>query len=259
MPVAVTTPCDLLVARDVQYIVPLGQSSAYIGLFPLSVTASGSYRLWACCSLIFYDSLTTCYHDQQQFYLSTSVIPSRWAITLYLIRLSSSSPSFISTSFSSSRCHPSPPHSSESLQNGLVSLNGLVSPTSSRLFKSSLQHRLISSNRLVSSTSSHLFNDILSLQHHPVSSTSSRLISSSSSCPGPTRALSRLIFILVSQAYPGTFSSHLHLCVPGLPGHCLVSSSSSCPGPTRALSHLVLCLPGLLLDIELLYLPGPPG
>ena len=45
MPVAVTTPCDLLVARDVQYIVPLWRSSAYIGLFPLSVTASGSYSV----------------------------------------------------------------------------------------------------------------------------------------------------------------------------------------------------------------------
>jgi hypothetical protein len=44
MPVAVTTPCDLLVAHDVQYIVPLWRSSAYIGLFPLSVTASGSYK-----------------------------------------------------------------------------------------------------------------------------------------------------------------------------------------------------------------------
>jgi hypothetical protein len=53
MPVAVTTPCDLLVARDVQYIVPLWRSSAYIGLFPLSVTASGSYSFFDVFRLIF--------------------------------------------------------------------------------------------------------------------------------------------------------------------------------------------------------------
>ncbi|KAI0265246.1 hypothetical protein BGY98DRAFT_1036928 [Russula aff. rugulosa BPL654] len=102
-----------------------------------------------------------------------------------------------------------------------------LSSTSSHLFH---HHPVSSTLSCLIQRHPRLFNVISSLQRHPVSSTSPCLFNIISS---------RLIFVFMSRAYPGTVSSHLHLCVPGLPRHFLVPSSSLCPGPTQALSRLI--------------------